>query len=411
MMLKYIFKRHLKKRLVLIILSLGTISTMFWILFEVLSLSTSDKAEPDIFLREEKLDFANIPKIPHTNIARKKFNVHQNLSVGRPQTTIDIWSTVGLGDYTWEHILGGDSMHVTDEPAVLIHGDILFKYHGEDDSLDDVSLDSAYVLLVLNGRAEERLPYTRMWLEKLTSLTHLRAAFLMLIGNEECNNDWLLQYLKNNGGLLQKVFITYDTPIVDNRQILQWPLGSATYRGFPLEDQSMLLSADSRQYRCNFLGTTYPGSSREYLVRIIETSHLKDYCYVKTRQLWEAEETKESMEEYIQILQQSDLTLSPIGKNIECYRIYEAAAMGSVPVIEDVRTSDQCSDRTLRVLKDRNAPFIYVKDWSELPEIIRKEMKLTPEMIIERRKNLIEWYRQFKQDLRQLFFKELEKNL
>lgn len=126
---------------------------------------------------------------------------------------------------------------------------------------------------------------------------------------------------------------------------------------------------------------------------------------------WEAEETKESMQEYIQILQQSDLTLSPIGKNIECYRIYEAAAMGSVPVIEDVRTSDQCSDRTLRVLKDRNAPFIYVKDWSELPEIIRKEMKLTPEMIIERRKNLIEWYRRFKKDLRQLFFDELEKNL
>lgn len=56
MMLKYIFKRHLKKRLVLIILSLGTISTMFWILFEVLSLSTSDKAEPGIIMYRNVLN-------------------------------------------------------------------------------------------------------------------------------------------------------------------------------------------------------------------------------------------------------------------------------------------------------------------------------------------------------------------
>lgn len=117
------------------------------------------------------------------------------------------------------------------------------------------------------------------------------------------------------------------------------------------------------------------------------------------------------MEEYIHILQQSDLTLSPVGQNIECYRIYEAVALGSVPVIEDVRTSPKCSSDTLRVLKQMNAPFIYVKDWSELPNILREELKQTPEMIVERRIKLIKWYQAFKMELRKLFFDQLEATL
>ena len=54
-------------------------------------------------------------------------------------------------------------------------------------------------------------------------------------------------------------------------------------------------------------------------------------------------ETEESMSEYVQVIRQSDLTLNPVGLNVECYRIYEAMALGSVPVVEDRATSHTCA--------------------------------------------------------------------
>ena len=123
---------------------------------------------------------------------------------------------------------------------------------------------------------------------------------------------------------------------------------------------------------------------------------------------WEPSEKAESREEYQRILSQSDLTLSPIGVNTECYRLYEACAYGSIPVIEDVRTPGNCAQESLRLLKQMKAPFIYVKDWSELPKILENEAKKTPGELVQRRTELVLWYDKFKSQLKEIFLDKVQ---
>ena len=117
---------------------------------------------------------------------------------------------------------------------------------------------------------------------------------------------------------------------------------------------------------------------------------------------WEAEEAEASLQSYVSILLDSDLTLSPVGMNAECYRIYEAAALGSVPVIEDVTTKGECSAAPFRLLKQLNAPFIFIQDWKELPRIIDQETKMSVDETVRRRQKLIAWYEEFKDKMRDI---------
>ena len=119
------------------------------------------------------------------------------------------------------------------------------------------------------------------------------------------------------------------------------------------------------------------------------------------------------MREYTQALMNSDLTLSPVGKNSECYRIYEAMSLGSVPVIEDKVTPGECGKKhsvdmaPYRLLKTHNVPVIYVKSWNELPEVLEREKLLSLEEVVARRKTLIKWYHDFKLEMRNKFYEVL----
>ncbi|OQR71429.1 transmembrane protein 5-like [Tropilaelaps mercedesae] len=104
---------------------------------------------------------------------------------------------------------------------------------------------------------------------------------------------------------------------------------------------------------------------------------------------------------YQYALSLSDLTLNPVGFNSECYRIYEALALGSVPVIEDRTTPGLCQSPPLRLLKKHRAPVMYVKDWAtDLPRILGQEAALSLKEKIERRVALVEWYEGFKLAMR-----------
>lgn len=133
----------------------------------------------------------------------------------------------------------------------------------------------------------------------------------------------------------------------------------------------------------------------------------------------------------MRVLSQSDLTLSPVGINTECYRIYESLSLGSVPVIEDIMTPGLCGDTPaslnhqsinnsnhiflntannkeyilgkgnysapLRLLKALNAPVIFIKDWkANLNAVLQKESEMTDMDIIKRREHVIQWYEKFK---------------
>ena len=125
---------------------------------------------------------------------------------------------------------------------------------------------------------------------------------------------------------------------------------------------------------------------------------------------WLPLETKKSMSDYVKVLRNSDLTLNPAGKNVECYRVYEAMAVGSVPVIEDTTVTASCGSivgdshrQVLRLLKQHDAPVIYVSDWQQLSSILQHEQQMSSTEIIARRISIINWYRKFQRKMRDVF--------
>lgn len=125
-------------------------------------------------------------------------------------------------------------------------------------------------------------------------------------------------------------------------------------------------------------------------------------------------ETAESQQRYRAALAQSDLTLCPVGENAECYRLYEASALGSVPVVEDVGTAGGCAGGAgggaspLRLLKAWGAPFLFLHDWAELPALLQRERAMTAEEKVERRRRLLEWYTTFRSRMKERFTQALE---
>ncbi|XP_040200039.1 ribitol-5-phosphate xylosyltransferase 1 [Rana temporaria] len=336
---------------------------------------------------------------------------------------VQIWSKAAIGHYLWQHILEGP-LEPTDVNAQWREGKLRtgtteFSFiTGSAVAPGYFSVETLHVVLVLNGREEVKISFATQWLQYAQTLVEnhkLHHVAVVMLGNEQCNNDWILPYLKQNGGFVEILFLVYDSTWINKESIFQWPLGVATYRNFPIVDPTWSLVHDSRPYLCNFLGTVYNNSSREVLMAVIKKEGFDQLCWISPRNQWQPQETNESFKSYNDALLQSDLTLSPVGINTECYRIYEACAYGSVPVVEDVMTPGNCGNSSvynnapLRLLKFYGAPFIFVKSWKELPSIINKEKNMSLQEKIQRRKLILEWYRQFKLKLQQKFTETLEK--
>lgn len=137
------------------------------------------------------------------------------------------------------------------------------------------------------------------------------------------------------------------------------------------------------------------------------------YVFNYSLSRWLPLETEDSLKYYMDSLLQSDLTLCPVGRNTECYRIYEALSLGSVPVVEDLRTDGNCDASAaapLRLLKQYDAPITYVKSWYELSELLKKEAECTLEEKIERRIAVVNWYKSFKRNLSNHFIKVIKQN-
>ncbi|XP_067929987.1 ribitol-5-phosphate xylosyltransferase 1-like [Watersipora subatra] len=319
---------------------------------------------------------------------------------------VDIWSNNGLGDYLWQHIIQAELKSRPDKlyrhGEKTIHG-IKYRFKGGDNlSLGFVSDTTENVIFVLNGRSNKTRETTRAWLDGLADLDALQNVGLVLIGDELCDNSWLLGYLQNKTAYSPKfVFLVYDSPLIDDKTVFQFPLGVATYRGFPLPAYPDLVVKGVRKYVCNFIGTVYSNSSRELLVKHLERINVAgtSHCYLKVRYTWQPTETQESLSSYVEVLKSSDLTLCPLGLNAESYRIYEALSVGSVPIIEDAVMGSNCSSTPYRLLRRHKAPVVFVKDWSELPKVLANEKKLSIAAKERRREKMLNWYQKFRSTL------------
>ncbi|KAH9504747.1 Ribitol-5-phosphate xylosyltransferase 1 [Bulinus truncatus] len=365
---------------------------------------------------------------------RSPLERHENNVSEQVEHVVEIWSKAAIGIYLWEHIIEG----ILEERmgGVWSYGEksihsILFRFRTGPGVLPNkVPRSTENVVLVLNGREPAKVQVSKMWLELLVTMPHLRNAAVVLLGNEQCNNSWIQPYMTYNGGLVKVVFLIYDSPEIDNVHFYQWPLGVATYRNFPKLKSSDVQLDKPRRFLFNFLGTVYKTSSRETLLASIYNSSFRHDGVIKPRLEWLPGETDESSQEYINILSNSELTLNPVGVNTECYRIYEAMSLGSVPVIEDILTPGLCasnqvksggqSDTTqhsnskifpLRLLKEFHAPVIYVNNWtSDLFSVLEKENALSDSYRMKRRQRIIQWYSDFKLHMRDRLIKVLLTN-
>ncbi|XP_069100893.1 ribitol-5-phosphate xylosyltransferase 1-like [Argopecten irradians] len=373
----------------------------------------------------EKEDIRAPKQLPHApRELETNFKSYKEPDAGRPNVSastdlvVEIWGKAAIGLYLWEHIFDGalekrlQGIWSYGEKTI---GKIKFRFRTGPGVVPTKAPKYAQnVVLVLNGREPAKIAFAKTWLDYLPSLPNLQNAAVVLLGNEQCDNDWLKPYMERHNGLVKLAFITYDSSEIDNKYFYQWPLGVATYREFPKVKGNNVPVMNSRQYLCNFLGTIYKNSTRETLAQSLTSSSLGNSCFVKARHTWLPNESIDSRDTYLRALAQSDLTLNPVGVNTECYRIYEAMSYGSIPVIEDVMTPGQCgssptsSSVPLRLLKEENAPVIFIKDWRELKDLLDRESTLSLEYKAKRRKELILWYENFKLKMRDKFVKVLE---
>lgn len=348
------------------------------------------------------------------NAGLKSFMRKKTKKVKLPKHEIEVWGKASIAEYLWCHIL--DANATTYANGLLKHGEItLQNLHirfrsGPGIIQNTVPITVKNLILVLNGKDDLKIKFSKSWLDYLVHFKHLKNVALLVLGDEKCDNNWILPYLKSHGGVVDIVFVIYDSKLVDNREFFQWPLGVATYRGFPNFKSNHINIKSDRQYLCNFLGTVYKNSSREVLRKILKKSNK---CFVAARDTWVPSETYESMERYLKVLTDSDLTLNPAGQNTECYRIYEALSLGSVPIVEDVLTPGQCDSENnspLRLLKEHKAPLIYIRNWNELQDILETESKLSLEVKVERRKRIVKWYESFKVKMKNRFLDIIKRN-
>uniref|UniRef100_A0A3B5Q3C0 Ribitol xylosyltransferase 1 n=1 Tax=Xiphophorus maculatus TaxID=8083 RepID=A0A3B5Q3C0_XIPMA len=205
---------------------------------------------------------------------------------------VQIWGKAAIGLYLWEHILEGP-LNPTDKVAQWREGELqsgkvdFSFYTGPAVVQGHVPLEMNSLVLVVNGREQQKVSYSTRWLEHVQALVlsnTVSHVAVVLLGNEQCNNDWIAPHLKRNGGFVDLLFLIYDSPWVNDKDVFQWPLGVATYREFPMIRPNAQLITSNRPYLCNFLGTVYKNSSREVLMNVLKQSGLDKECLTTARE-------------------------------------------------------------------------------------------------------------------------------
>lgn len=225
---------------------------------------------------------------------------------------IEIWSKASIGDYVWEHILKANIQKNVQNGYYRFgkkkERNILFKFRSgysinpkvlKEFLNEKLSKQHKRInlILILNGRTKSAVQIAESYLVQLDRFKNSLNLGVILLGNENCFNNWIKRYL--NSGLIKFLFVVYDWNQVDNIQIFQWPLGVATYRNFTLIQINKDLIKNERKYLCNYLATVYKNSSREELLNLIKNNdQIKRRCFVNAREKWLPNETDESLSIY-----------------------------------------------------------------------------------------------------------------
>lgn len=145
--------------------------------------------------------------------------------------SIEIWGKASISLYLWKHILKGPVSSFNNGFINIGH----LQYHnlefnfknGPGIAPSTVPTNTQFLIIGLNGRSMEKVNEAIKWLNFTKVLSNLKSVIVVLLGNEGCDNDWILPFMRSRGGNVDAVFLVYDSPLIDNFEFFQWPLGVA----------------------------------------------------------------------------------------------------------------------------------------------------------------------------------------
>ncbi|KAJ0406415.1 hypothetical protein P43SY_007023 [Pythium insidiosum] len=255
--------------------------------------------------------------------------------------------------------------------------------------------------------------------------SNARVAFYAL-SREDCNNPDGPRLAED--ARVAFGFVPYgDCGFVDGDRFSVIPLGPSYEHGFPLNAHKLPLpDVDSRPYLLNLMVSWTPEKPTR-MQALMAAEHIcgldGSRCIIehgslmfKVLQLldnavgsslrWRLSSAPQT---YFDNLRQSVFTLCPMGKNPEQYRIWEALAAGSIPIIEDMPALEpgtfwhpaypktwRCVREDIHgFLKRMGAPVIFVSDWQrDLPRVLAHYTQDHPDELLRLQRRVRRWYRQ-----------------
>lgn len=154
------------------------------------------------------------------------------LKTTKPKPILCFWNCGELHHIIKQSLSKREPPKLIPSSSVLSRFSVFSFYTGPAVVQGHVPLDIYSLVLVLNGREQQKVSYSTRWLEHVQALVQSHTVShvaVVLLGNEHCTNDWIRPYLKRSGGFVDLLFLVYDSPWVNDKDILQWPLGVATY--------------------------------------------------------------------------------------------------------------------------------------------------------------------------------------
>ena len=210
------------------------------------------------------------------------------------------------------------------------------------------------------------------------------------------------------------------------------PLGPR-FEFAPVEDREVQ-SPSQRKYLFNFVGSTKTSLSRKRMIEQVDqlilrnaswltsiqnaaaARHLPQRTFVQTSEQWSRNPNLErngyiSSDKFRRVLLSSVFTLSPAGHNPECFRMYEAAESGSIPIVPLDRTylAHSCRKALDPIIRSR-APFIFIAEWSQLRDYLDDFYK-RPEKYEAQQRAVRAWYASYMANATRAFEALLEQRM
>lgn len=259
-----------------------------------------------------------------------------------------------------------------------------------------------------------------------------RVGFIAL-SREDCNNANAQAYI--NAEQIKFGLLPYgDCSLVDGERLSVVPLGPSFEHGFPTNThKTPIPPVDERKFLLNLMvsWTAEKPTRIQAMLAALQVCDGGRECIVEHNALmFKALQQVDAFagtnlrwllssapNAYVENLKQSVFTLCPHGKNPEQYRIWEALAAGSIPIVEEFPrqslpgtfyhpsypTSWKCVPEDIHgVLKRLKAPVLFIQDWRrDLPRIIGMYVDRdgASQKLQEMQQQVKQWYKELGQHL------------